>query len=498
MGRKCIVPLIVLLLAAGGCKTSDAEDDPILLTLTSLVPAVRARHLPSFTLTVNGGGFASDAKVECNGRSVPTTFVSSSVLTARITPEDIPDQAGVPCPIQVRQGGQISDSLPLSIIADPVFSPPADIGGTYDRLDERNIIGFKYGLFTPGAGRVMIITGQLENYVRLAVLRQSGDYGNTFSSPLRLQRNGMYEVFDFAVSPSGNIHILENYYVPDSEQDSAWLSTRVAGQDAWESRLLTKDPGTGWMDARFFIAANGDEYILMPWEAAWVRSIDHGRTWSAPRFFPSQDQYTRGDFFFFAPAGQLTLAWSHWREFNHPPYQAGSSSMSSSADGGGTWANSRLMPEMAGISCREPETSMVQDENGDFYLFSRRGAREKEMRVATSTDNGRSWRYMSLPALGLPEGATFWDLRADDLFNLNVLFLEWAGEWNKMYFLRSCDRGVTWSTPVAISVPEKYAVLGAKMAVDESGVVHLLLRAAVKPTDLFGAPNQRLFYCNSR
>ena len=498
MGRMWIVPLIVFMLAAGGCNTTATEDEPILLTVSSLVPAARALHLPAFTLTVNGGGFTANASVECNGRILPTIFVSAGMLTAQVTPADLPDQAGAVCAIRVRQGNQFSDPLTLSVIADPVFSAAVDIGGTYDRLDERNLVGFKYGLYAPGQGQVMIITGLFENGNFQASLRQSGDYGRTFGAPTRLQRNGMFDIFDFAVSPAGHIHVLEKCYAPGSAQDGAYLSTRAAGQDAWVSRLLTKTPGTGWMNARFYPTANGDEYILMTWEATWVRSSDHGRTWSELRAFPVQDQYTRGDFLFLTPAGRLALAWSRWREFKHPPYQSGSSWISSSADNGVTWDHSFLLPEMAGLACAEPETSMVQDENGAYYLFSRRGAKESELRVAASTDDGRTWRYMALPPLGVPSGATFWDLRTDSRFNLDLLFLEWAGEWNKMYFLRSSDRGVTWSTPVAVSVPKEYAVLGAKMAVDESGVVHLLLRAALKPTDLYGAANQHLFYCNSR
>jgi len=498
MNVKWIVPLIVLLLASGACKTSDTEDEPLLLTLTRLVPAARALHLPAFTLTVNGGGFVAGAAVECNGRVLPTTFVSADVLSAQVMPADLPDQAGAACAIRVHQGSQFSDPLTLSVIVDPVFSTPVDIGGTYDRLDERNIVGFKYGLYAPGQGRVMVITGLFENGNFQASLRQSADYGSTFGASQRLQRNGMFDIFDFAVSPAGHIHVLEKCYAPGSAQDGAYLSTRAAGQDAWVSRLLTQAPGTGWMNARFFPAANGDEYILMTWEAAWVRSSDHGRTWSEARFFPSQDQYTRGDFLFLTPSGRLALAWSRWREFKHPPYQSGSSWLSSSVDNGITWESSCLLPEMAGIACAEPETSMVQDENGSYYLFSRRGARESEMRATASLDGGRTWSPMALPALGVPSGATFWDLQTDGLFNFNLLFLEWAGEWNKMYFLRSCDRGITWSAPVIVSVPAEYAVLGAKMAVDESGVVHLLLRAAVKPTDLYGAPSQHLFYCNSR
>lgn len=498
MGRKWIVSLIMLTLAAGGCNTSGPEDDPVSLTLSSLVPAARARNLPAFTMTLNGDGFAAGASVECNGRTLPTAFVSATVLTARIAPEDLPDQPGASCAIQVRQGGQVSAALPLAVMADPVFSVPVDIGGGYDRLDEMSVRGFKYGLFTPGEGRVMIITGLFADGNFQAALRQSSDYGSTFDSPTRLQRNGMFDIFDFAVSPAGHIHVLERCYAPGSAQDGAYLSTRAAGQDAWVSRLLTKTPGTGWMNARFYPAANGDEYMLMTWEAAWVRSSDQGRTWSEPRALPAQDQFTRGDFLFVTPAGRLALAWSRWGEFNNPPYERGSSWISGSMDGGITWDHSFLLPEMAGLACAEPETAMVQDGNGVFYLFSRRGASEGELRAATSADEGRTWRYLALPALNLPAGATFWDLQADSRFNLDLLFLEWAGEWNKMYFLRSCDRGATWSAPLAVSVPAAYAVLGAKMAVDGSGVVHLLLRAALKPTDLYGAPNQHLFYCNSR
>jgi hypothetical protein len=493
---KWILPLIVLILAAAGCRTSG--DEPIPVTVTGLVPATRALHLPAFALTVHGGGFSAAASVECDGRPLPTTFVSSGELTGQVGPADIPEQAGGACTIRVRQGVQVSNSLSLAIIADPVFSAPVDVGGTYDRLDERVIVGFKYGLFTAGEGQVMIIAGQLKNYKRLASLRQSGDYGKTFSAPLELQRSDAYDIFDFAVSRIGNIYILENYYNPNSQQNSAWLSTRAAGQSSWESRLLTQDAGTGWMNARYFAAPNGDEYILMPWEAAWVHSIDHGHTWSGPQFFPAQDQFTRGDFLFFAPTGQMVLSWTHWRDNSSSPYQTGSSNISSSTDGGLTWGDSRLLPEASTFSLAEPDSFMVQDENGNFYLFCRRGALEKELRVATSADQGQTWRYLNLPVLGLPEKATLWAIEADGLFNINALFLEWAGEWNKMYILRSCDHGVTWSAPATVSVPAQYAVLGAKMAVDESGVVHLLLRAALKPTQLYGAPAQHLFYCNSR
>ena len=55
MKMKWIALMIGLLLAAGGCRISDPEDNSVTLTLTRLVPAARAQHLPGFTLSVNGG-----------------------------------------------------------------------------------------------------------------------------------------------------------------------------------------------------------------------------------------------------------------------------------------------------------------------------------------------------------------------------------------------------------------------------------------------------------
>ncbi|HKV05580.1 MAG TPA: hypothetical protein VJO53_10795, partial [Candidatus Acidoferrales bacterium] len=57
--------------------------------ITSISPSVVATGGPAFTLTVNGGGFASSAVVNVNGSARLTTFVSATQLLASITAADI-------------------------------------------------------------------------------------------------------------------------------------------------------------------------------------------------------------------------------------------------------------------------------------------------------------------------------------------------------------------------------------------------------------------------
>jgi hypothetical protein len=58
-------------------------------SISSISPSIALALGSSFTLTVNGSGFVSGSVVEVNGSSRPTTFVSSTQLTAQISNNDI-------------------------------------------------------------------------------------------------------------------------------------------------------------------------------------------------------------------------------------------------------------------------------------------------------------------------------------------------------------------------------------------------------------------------
>jgi hypothetical protein len=70
----------------GGAFTATACVAP---AITSLNPSSTIVGVPSVGLTVNGSNFLSSAVVQWNGKAVPTTFVSSTELTATIPALDV-------------------------------------------------------------------------------------------------------------------------------------------------------------------------------------------------------------------------------------------------------------------------------------------------------------------------------------------------------------------------------------------------------------------------
>jgi uncharacterized repeat protein (TIGR01451 family) len=86
--------------------------------ITSISPAFVQAGASSFTLAVNGSGFASNSAVQLNSTALPTTFVSSTQLTATVAGSDVAAMGWAwvnvtnPAP-----GGGTSSNLPLTTYA---------------------------------------------------------------------------------------------------------------------------------------------------------------------------------------------------------------------------------------------------------------------------------------------------------------------------------------------------------------------------------------------
>jgi IPT/TIG domain len=89
-------------------------------TITSLAPAP-ATALSAFTLTVTGTGFYPTSVVRWNGADRPTTFVSSTSLTAAIPASDVtaPANASIVV-VNPTPGGGVSAAKSLAVQAPPI------------------------------------------------------------------------------------------------------------------------------------------------------------------------------------------------------------------------------------------------------------------------------------------------------------------------------------------------------------------------------------------
>lgn len=90
-------------------------------TLSSLNPPTIGAGASAFALTVTGSSFQSGAQVRSNGVPLPTTFVSSSQLSAQM-PESAVARAGSLAISVENPDGGISSDFPLSISAQPLIT----------------------------------------------------------------------------------------------------------------------------------------------------------------------------------------------------------------------------------------------------------------------------------------------------------------------------------------------------------------------------------------
>ncbi|HEY8036864.1 MAG TPA: IPT/TIG domain-containing protein [Methylobacter sp.] len=114
--------------------------DPV---IDSMQPNVVMAGGPDFTLTVSGSGFTPNAIVQCNGESLPTTFVNAQELTATVKSSLIIGAINVS--ITVTVNGTASDPATLtianrkptigSLLPSVVMAGDADFTLTVDGVD---------------------------------------------------------------------------------------------------------------------------------------------------------------------------------------------------------------------------------------------------------------------------------------------------------------------------------------------------------------------------
>ena len=86
ISRRLTPTLAVMIVFSLGAAMAAAQ---VPLINNPLVPEQKAPGAATFTLTVNGSGFASNAVVKWNGTALTTTFVKSSQLTASVPAADL-------------------------------------------------------------------------------------------------------------------------------------------------------------------------------------------------------------------------------------------------------------------------------------------------------------------------------------------------------------------------------------------------------------------------
>lgn len=108
------IVIVMLALALAFSASAALAQSAIPFLNAPLVPGAKTPGSATFTLTVNGTGFASGAVVKWNGTALTTTFVSTSRLTASVTAADVATaETGL---VTVSNGGVVSNADYFQVI----------------------------------------------------------------------------------------------------------------------------------------------------------------------------------------------------------------------------------------------------------------------------------------------------------------------------------------------------------------------------------------------
>lgn len=171
--------------------------------VSALTPASVEAGAGAFTLTLDGAGFVSGSIVQLNGTNRPTTFISTTQLTAAITAADIaaPGSFNVTV-VNPAPGGGTSNVKALQVTPLPPKLLTDEVTGRAIALDSVTRVSEPFPVLTPynfspdGHTRVMLFATDVDPVDASAVTAQAEDSQNIIY-PLAVEFVGKVPGFDW-------------------------------------------------------------------------------------------------------------------------------------------------------------------------------------------------------------------------------------------------------------------------------------------------------------
>jgi hypothetical protein len=258
---------------------------------------------------------------------------------------------------------------------------------------------------------------------------------------------------------------------------SPWMALTISkdGGATWGKQVpLCACKGSGQFDPEIEVVPdNGNVYaaFMIGYNVWFIRSTDHGQTWSAP--VKTYGQVAWNDKPIMVPSDDgrdVYLA------FNGP--QGGDPWITQSHDGGRTWAQTKLLKsDLYFYAFGGDVTSagrVVFAESAVDYVSSLGLGGTTKVYAIVSNDGGKTWKRVlvdSFPVgLQSPERADFYvghtALAADASGNLTIAYdaPTTAYGLQRIYTERSTDGGLTWGDREAVSANGEMATAPAMVA----------------------------------
>jgi hypothetical protein len=486
--REAILLWVVTAVSAASCGSATP-------TLTAISPAIVTSHLPAFALRVQGSHFAKGAAVVLDGRQLATSRIDDEELTAVVTPSDLGDawnlSEGEPVRLDVlvrNPGREESAALPLTVSGHHTFRTSASLSAEASETTHSNPI-----ILTSPEGAVHVQVSSFKEWRTDLFTFHSTDHGRVWSRPSRPFWDEMEFSSGISREESGAL-----FQLVHGRAGIASFSRSTDGGLTWTSpRPIFPDPGTWNVPSSLgTIATPGRLHAFAGGEGEDIletRSTDQGRTWAVPTALPSSDRSPHLTLLR-TVEGRVLALW--WALVGKLPNHGSGVRQCLSGPGASIWGP----VESASFNAEWPITESlgaVIDSRNTVHLASAfRG--EPDLFITRSANLGGSWSAGRRIGMGFDDGS--WHSNALKLLidAVDTLTLVYSIE-RRLYYTRSTDRGLTWSTPTTVtSGPLAFSETDWDAAVDDEGYLHVVVCGLPSPTGPRFDSVNKVIYMSSR
>lgn len=462
----------ILLLTISFCTNSDN----IIPVLSSLSPPDKVSHMPSFTLTAVGSGFAAGSEIIFNGTSKTTNFISSTEISCIIDKNDISISLysddnliysklqNNNIPVLIRNpGGEESETIFFSIKDNHSFITPL-------KLSEEHSTSYNPAITTDPDGNIYIIYDRYDRNVNgyyVSVI-SSNDKGESWTEFIdiftSLERSYNTRI---ASGPDGKLYVTffnaKLYFSYSEDSGNTWNTPKE----------LTPNANSP-LESEIEIDKNGDINII------WLQR--DGFNYKAIYFMRSED---KGDSF--SQPVIVSAGWKNYSSIYNPSFAIDNNNgifvtwtawpiggsrysyvyFNYSHDNGVTWQSE---DKYFGV-CSSSELSVDPEGNIDLALSSSYLPFQNQIVYYKSVDNGVSWEnYVPVTSAS---SDYYPIIRTDSAGNRNIIFKR----GNYYYFTRSFNGGVTWTDPIFVTDKTSYRFDRGKlidMVLDNEGNIFIV------------------------
>ncbi len=491
MKKSCVlwgVSIMVLLLNC--CKIGDQNPIPV---LTSLSPGATVSHLPAFTLTVQGNGFVTGSKIVFDGKEKTTTFVNSTKITCQIEPGDtvvagaVQQDDGIAfaqdqtVKVLVRNplpGGGDSSAEDFDIYSDHTFQTTKNISNNVGRSSNPDIAA-------DSAGNLYVVWEDNTSGAFRIFLATSSNYGHTWKSAINISAiTGNSLTPAVAVNSSDHVWVVFAQF--NALQKGIYFTRSTDRGVTWSTPAYVYN-SFAWdcYNPDIVIDSAGNINAVWNYSAAGVdeiyfsRSTDNGANWSAPKNISGTSGWSWLPKIAVDSGGYLYTVW--W------DLTAGEEIyFSRSSDNGASWSLPKNLSNTPVGESTHPQIAVDKSRNIYVVWDDEFPHPDELMYFTKSTDSGVNWSSPLKISLYAPfdYGSA---LGVDTAVNINVTWKSNSGGMGEIFFSRSIDNGTSWSYPQEISNLTIAVLTSQAMAVDSAGNISVV----------FGASNNEIYFTSS-